>query len=145
MRILQRSVKNVKLESEISMKKFFFIKIFLILYLNVNTFRIIYNTWKALIAVSKTVNDPSQGQHILQKLDEILIWYCRRIHTQLKTVWICPFFLVNFGNPADMFIHEYKTKVMLLDLTIQDFLNRLSLLFFFAIRLWKLPTCCEWS
>ena len=29
-----------------------------------------------------------------------------------------------------MLIHEYKNKVMLLDLTLQDFLNRLSLLFF---------------
>ena len=31
-----------------------------------------------------------------------------------------------------MFIHEYKNKVTLLDSTLQDFLNRLSLLFFLS-------------
>ena len=41
-------------------------KFFLILYCNVNTFRIIHKTWKAFIVVSQAVNDTSGSAHELQ-------------------------------------------------------------------------------
>ena len=47
-------------------KSFFFIKMFLILYCNVNTFRIIHKKWETFIVVSKAVNETSRSAHIIK-------------------------------------------------------------------------------
>ena len=66
MKILQRSLKNAKFESEISLKTFFHQNFSHPLYCNVNTFRSINKTWKAFIVLSQAVNDTSGSAHELQ-------------------------------------------------------------------------------
>ena len=88
MRIFQRSVKNVKLESEISMK-FFFIKIFMILYCNVNTFRIIHNKWKYIFRSFPQSLDDSK--HVLIHSMNIKIFSKKKDSSKFLTqIWSFP-------------------------------------------------------
>ena len=119
MRILQRSLKNVKLESEISIK-FFFIKIFLIVYCNVNTFRIIHNTSKTFIVVSKAVNDTSRSAHIIK-----IGWHSHRIlytHSIENCLNLSIFEVVEIQHIC--VYSWYRNKVMPPDLILQDFPKR---------------------
>ena len=64
--LLQRLLKNVKFESEISMKKFFTSNFFLSLHYNANLFQIIQRMWKTFIVVSQAVNGATGSTHVIQ-------------------------------------------------------------------------------
>ena len=59
-------MENLNFESEVSMKKMFFIKIFSGLHYNANTLWIIQRMWKVFIVVSQAVNDTSGSAHVIQ-------------------------------------------------------------------------------
>ena len=71
--LLQRLLKNVKFESEISMKMFFFIKIFSSLHYNANMFQIIQRMWETFIVVSQTVNGATRSIHLIQDHPEDVV------------------------------------------------------------------------
>ena len=80
-------MKNVNFESEISMKKNFFIKIFSGLHYNANTLWIIQRMWKVFIVVSQAVNDTSGSAHVIQHSLKLQVIVKFRYKISMKNVF----------------------------------------------------------
>ena len=121
-------------------ENFFFIKIFLILYWNVNTFRIIYKTWKAFVVLSQAVNDTSGSAHELQgslKIHELVTFrsnFDKHFFNTFQSSSKSKNKQTNCQITNNMFCQNIEGHVLAL-------MRHLLLL----IRLWNLSTFCGWS
>ena len=101
-------MENVNFDSEISMKKYFFIIFFSGLHYNANTFWIIQRMWKVFLVVSQAVNDTSGAAHVIQYSLKLEVIVKFRSKISMKNVFSTTIFVFMFFMTSSTYFASHR-------------------------------------